>query len=90
MNTYSNSFQHRNPDDTGMEYESAHQPLPVTPVLIQFCLNLLSRAGNYSHGETLYVCVLFQPLPLQLFWQWAAHQTNILSNLTVAQNHAIQ
>lgn len=41
-------------------------PSLATPVLIQFCLNLLSRARNDSHGETLYVCVLFQPFALAI------------------------
>lgn len=39
---------------------------PATPVLTRPCLNLLSRARNDSHGETLYVCVLFQPFALAI------------------------
>lgn len=58
---------------------------PASPQLLHLYLLtpvwICSAELEMIHMAKPYMCVYSSsPLPLQLFWQWAAHQTNALSN----------
>jgi len=63
---HSNHLQHQKPARHHYDISTSTLPVHITPVPVLFCLNLFSGATNDLHGETLYVCVLFQSLALAI------------------------